>query len=74
MKKEIIQNLAYNFENHSQSTENKLRKVITKAKDFANEISVFNIEKKGLNLEFSIFKEYIINNDSVIKMLFKRLV
>ena len=74
MKKVFIQNLGHNFKDHFQSSENNLKKVITKACDFVDEISVFNIENKDLNTEISIFKERLINNYSVRKMLFKRIV
>ncbi len=46
--------------------------ITIKAKDFANEISTFNIEKHDLRRESSIADEHIRNNAEVRKLLVKK--
>lgn len=46
--------------------------ITIKAKDFATEITVFNVNEKNLNTESKISKEHITNNESVRKILLER--
>ncbi len=46
--------------------------ITIKAKDFATEITVFNVNEKNLNTENKISKEHITNNESVRKILLER--
>lgn len=46
--------------------------IIVKAKDFATEITVYNMKEKGLGTESSISNEHIKNNKGVRKLLLDR--
>jgi DNA-damage-inducible protein D len=46
--------------------------ITIKAKDFATEITIFNINDKDLNSENQITQEHVINNTSVRKILLNR--
>lgn len=46
--------------------------ITIKAKDFATEITVFNIKEKGLSTERQISAEHITNNRGVRNVLLKR--
>lgn len=46
--------------------------ITIKAKDFANEITNFNIKRDGLNNEPSIAGEHVKNNSDVRALLLKR--
>jgi DNA-damage-inducible protein D len=43
-----------------------------KAKDFATEITIFNVKDKDINSEANISSEHIINNKSIRKLLLER--
>lgn len=49
----------------------QLRNVTTKAADFADEITNFNIERKGLRTEKAIAREHVKNNAEVRTLLGK---
>lgn len=46
--------------------------ITIKAKDFANEITNFNIKKENLRTESGITREHVKNNQEVRKLLIKR--
>lgn len=46
--------------------------IIVKAKDFATEITVYNMKEKGLSTESSISSEHVKNNKGVRKLLLDR--
>ena len=46
--------------------------ITIKAKDFANEITNFNVRKSDLRTEFHITSEHVKNNQDVRKVLTKR--
>jgi DNA-damage-inducible protein D len=61
MKKELA------LQSHADFTQ-----LVHQAQDFANEITDFNVKRKGLRTDRSIAREHIKNNAEVRKLLGKR--
>lgn len=79
MKKEVIQKLHTSFEDvaHEQDgvefwLARDLQVLLEKAKDFATEITNFNVKKEDLHGEQTITREHVKNNTDVRKLLTKR--